>query len=55
MSLAASFNLIGELLPLCSLSSANDEDLTELVYHRTKDFVDDESKDDDVLVLFFVF
>ena len=55
MSLAASFDLIGELLPLCSLSSDNDEDLIELVYHRMKDFVDDESNDDYVLVLFFVF
>ena len=46
MSLAASFNIIGELLPLCSLSSDNDEDLIELVYDRMKDFVDGECNDD---------
>lgn len=46
MSLAISFNLIGDLLPLCSLSSDNDDDLIELVYDRMKDFVDGESNDD---------
>lgn len=46
MSLAASFHLIGELFPLCSLSSESDEDLIELVYDRMNDFVDGESNDE---------
>lgn len=46
MSLAASFHLIGELLPLCSLSSDNGEDLIKLVYDRVNDFVDGESNDE---------
>ncbi|UJR24766.1 hypothetical protein I4U23_006140 [Adineta vaga] len=46
MSLAASFNLIGELLPLCSSSSNNEEDLVKLVYDRINDFIDDESNDE---------
>lgn len=51
MSLAASFNLIGNLLSLCSLSSDNDEDLIELVYDRMKDFVVGESNDDCACVI----
>jgi hypothetical protein len=46
MSLAASFDLIGELLPLCSSSSNNEEDLVKLVYDRMNDFVNDESNDE---------
>jgi hypothetical protein len=46
MSLAASFNLIGELLPLCSSSSNSEEDLIELVYDRMNDFVNGESNDE---------
>jgi hypothetical protein len=47
MSLAASFDLIGELLPLCSSSSShNEEDLVKLVYDRMNDFVNDESNDE---------
>lgn len=48
MSLAASFHLIGELLPLCSSSSpSNDEeDLIQLVYERMTDFVDGETNDE---------
>ncbi len=47
MSLAASFDLIGELLPLCSSSSSNnEEDLIKLVYDRMNDFIDDESNDE---------
>jgi len=46
MSLAASFDLIGELLPLCSSSSHNEEDLVKLVYDRMNDFVNDESNDE---------
>jgi hypothetical protein len=45
MSLAASFDLISELLPLCS-SSNNDDDLVKLVYDRMNDFVDGESNDE---------
>jgi hypothetical protein len=48
MSLAASFNLIGELLPLCSSSSSSnsEEDLIKLVYDRMNDFVNGESNDE---------
>lgn len=46
MSLSASFHLIGELLPLCSLSSDSDEDLIELVYDRMNDFIDGETNDE---------
>ncbi|CAF0858419.1 unnamed protein product [Rotaria sordida] len=46
MSLAASFNLISELLPLCSSSKNNEQDLIELVYDRMNEFVDDESSDE---------
>ena len=46
MSLAASFNLVGELLPLCSSSSNDEEDLVKLVYVRINDFVDDEINDE---------
>jgi len=46
MSLAASFNLIGELLPLCSSSSNSEEDLVKLVYDRMNDFVDGETNDE---------
>ena len=47
MSLAVSFNLIGELLPLCSSSSSNNEDdLIKLVYNRMSDFIDGESNDE---------
>ncbi|CAF3615024.1 unnamed protein product [Rotaria socialis] len=46
MSLAASFNLISELLPLCSSSKNNDEDLIKLVYDRMNDFVNGESNDE---------
>jgi hypothetical protein len=42
MSLAASFDLIAELLPL----SSNNEDLVKLVYDRMNDFVYDESNDE---------
>ncbi|CAF1122462.1 unnamed protein product [Rotaria sp. Silwood1] len=45
MSLAASFNLISELLPLCLSSETNQEDLIKLVYDRMNDFVNDESSD----------
>jgi hypothetical protein len=43
MNLAASFHLIGDLLPLCSSSSDNKEDLVKLVYNRINDFTDEES------------
>ncbi|CAF1540177.1 unnamed protein product, partial [Adineta steineri] len=48
MSLAASFDLIGELLPLCSSTSNNndEEDLVKLVYDRMNDFVDGENNDE---------
>ncbi|CAF3351657.1 unnamed protein product [Rotaria sp. Silwood1] len=46
MSLAASFNLISELLPLCLSSETNQEDLIKLVYDRMNDFVNDESSDE---------
>lgn len=42
MSLAASFDLIGELLPL----SSSGEDLVALVYDRISDFIDGESNDE---------
>lgn len=45
MSLAASFNLIGELLPLSSPTN-NKEDLIQLVYDRMNDFIDGESNDE---------
>jgi len=46
MSLAASFYLIGELLPLCSSSSNSEEDLVKLVYNRMNDFVNGEINDE---------
>jgi hypothetical protein len=45
MSLAASFDLIGELLPLSS-SPSGQEDLVGLVYDRMNEFVDGESNDE---------
>ncbi|CAF4460853.1 unnamed protein product, partial [Rotaria sp. Silwood2] len=46
MSIAASFYLISELLPLCFSSKTNQEDLIKLVYDRMNDFVNDESSDE---------
>lgn len=46
MSLAASFYLIGELLPLCSSSENDENNLISLVYNRMTDFVDSEMNDE---------
>ena len=45
MSIAASFNLVGYLLPYCSSSSNGKEDLVTLVYRRMSDFVDGDESD----------
>jgi len=49
MSLAASFSLIGELLPLSSSRDDNEvdqQDLIKLVYDRINDFIDNETNDE---------
>jgi hypothetical protein len=46
MSLTGSFDLIEELLLLCSLSSNSEENLIKLVYDRMNDFIDGKINDE---------